>query len=86
MSKKVLLLTQLWGRYFRKPWRLFEKVLSDPKNSLKSSISDQSLLGALSVMETLDSTELLMEDQAWLDYLWDFETREINLDLSSDTD
>ena len=38
------------------------------------------------VMETLDSTELLMEDQAWLDYLWDFETREINLDLSSDTD
>jgi len=38
------------------------------------------------VMETLDSTELLMEDQAWLDYLWDFETREINLDLSLDTD
>jgi len=38
------------------------------------------------VIETLDSTELLMEDQAWLDYLWDFETREINLDLSSDTD
>jgi len=38
------------------------------------------------VMETLDSTELLMEDQTWLDYLWDFETREINLDLSSDTD
>jgi len=38
------------------------------------------------VMETLDSTELLMEDQAWLDYLWDFKTREINLDLSSDTD
>ena len=38
------------------------------------------------VMETLDSTELLMEDQAWLDYLWDFETREIDLDLSSDTD
>jgi len=38
------------------------------------------------VMETLDSTEFLMEDQAWLDYLWDFETREINLDLSSDTD
>jgi len=38
------------------------------------------------VMETLDSSELLMEDQAWLDYLWDFETRGINLDLSSDTD
>jgi len=38
------------------------------------------------VMETLDSTELFMEDQAWLDYLWDFKTREINLDLSSDTD
>ena len=38
------------------------------------------------VTETLDSTELLMEDQAWLDYLWDFETRGINLDLSSDTD
>ena len=37
-------------------------------------------------METLDSSELLMEDQAWLDYLWDFETRGINLDLSSDTD
>ena len=23
------------------------------------------------VIETLDSTELLMEDQVWLDYLWD---------------
>jgi len=34
-------------------------------------------------METLDSTELLMEDQVWLDYLWDFKTREINLDFSS---
>ena len=40
----------------------------------------------LPVMETLDSTELFMEDQTWLDYLWDFETRGINLDLSSDTD
>ena len=38
------------------------------------------------VMETLDSTELFMEDQTWLDYLWDFETRGINLDLPSDTD
>jgi len=38
------------------------------------------------VMETLDSTELFMEDQAWLDYLWDFETREIDFDCSSDTD
>jgi len=46
-SKKVLLLAQLWGGYFRKPWRLFEKVLSDLKNSLKSSVSHQSLLGAL---------------------------------------
>ena len=35
------------------------------------------------VMETLDSAELLMEDQAWLDYLWDFETRWIDLDFSS---
>ena len=34
-------------------------------------------------METLDSAELLMEDQAWLDYLWDFETREIDLDFFS---
>ena len=41
---------------------------------------------SLSVMETLDSTELFMEDQTWLDYLWDFETRGINLDLPSDTD
>jgi len=40
----------------------------------------------LPVMETLDSTELFMEDQTWLDYLWDFETRGINLDLPSDTD
>jgi len=47
MLKKVLLLTQLWGRYFRKPWRLFEKVLSDLKNSLRSSISHWSLLEAL---------------------------------------
>jgi len=34
-------------------------------------------------METLDSAELLMEDQVWLDYLWDLETREIEIDLSS---
>ena len=34
-------------------------------------------------METLDSAELLIEDQAWLDYLWDFETRGIDLDFSS---
>jgi len=34
-------------------------------------------------METLDSAELLMEDQVWLDYLWDLETREIDLDFSS---
>ena len=34
-------------------------------------------------METLDSAELLIEDQVWLNYLWDFETREINLDFSS---
>ena len=40
----------------------------------------------VTVMETLDSTELFMEDQAWLDYLWDFKTRKIDLDLSSDTD
>jgi len=37
----------------------------------------------VSVMETLDSAELLIEDQAWLDYLWDFETRGIDLDFSS---
>ena len=30
--------------------------------------------------------EAVHDNQAWLDYLWDFETREINLDLSSDTD
>ena len=47
ISKKVLLLTQLWSRYFRKPQRLFEKVLSDPKNSLKLSISCRSSLRAL---------------------------------------
>jgi len=34
-------------------------------------------------METLDSPELLIEDQVWLNYLWDFETREIDLDFSS---
>jgi len=34
-------------------------------------------------METPDSAELLMEDQVWLGYLWDLETREINLDFSS---
>ena len=33
-------------------------------------------------METLDSAELLMEDQVWLDYLWDLETREIDLNFS----
>jgi len=30
-------------------------------------------------METLDSPEILRENQVWLDYLWDFETREIDL-------
>jgi len=35
------------------------------------------------VMETLDFAKLLMEDQVWLNYLWDFETRGINLDFSS---
>ena len=34
------------------------------------------------VMETLDSTELLMEDQTGLDYLWDFKTRGIDLNFS----
>jgi len=34
------------------------------------------------IIETLDSPELLMEDQVWLDYLWDFEMRGIDLDLS----
>ena len=47
MLKKVLLLTQLWGGYFRKPRKLFEKILSDPKNGLRSSVSHRSLLGAL---------------------------------------
>ena len=47
--KKVLLLTQLWGGYFRKPQRLFEKVLSDPKNSLGSFISYWSSLEALGI-------------------------------------
>jgi len=34
-------------------------------------------------METLDSAELPIEDQVWLDYLWDFETRGIILSFSS---
>jgi len=34
------------------------------------------------IIETLDSPELLMEDQVWLDYLWDFEMRGIDLDPS----
>jgi len=34
-------------------------------------------------METLDSPEILRENQVWLDYLWDFETRGINLNSSS---
>jgi len=34
-------------------------------------------------MKTLDSPELLIENQVWLDYLWDFETREIDLNFSS---
>jgi len=32
------------------------------------------------VMETLDSPEILRENQVWLNYLWDFETRGIDLD------
>jgi len=51
---------------------------------IKSSWLNSGLeLTTLTVMETLDSAELLMGDQAWLDYLWDFETRGINLDFSS---
>jgi len=34
-------------------------------------------------METLDSPEILRENQIWLDYLWDFETKRINLNSSS---
>ena len=49
----------------------------------KQVLYDSSTDPILSVMETLDSAELLMEDQAWLDYLWDFETRGIDLDFSS---
>ena len=40
-------------------------------------------LGTPYVIETLDFTELLMEDQVWLDYLWDFETKGIDFDFSS---
>ena len=29
------------------------------------------------------NTEILKENQVWLDYLWDLETREIDLDSSS---
>jgi len=36
----------------------------------------------LSVMETLDFAKLLIKDQVWLDYFWDLETREIDLDFS----
>jgi len=36
-----------------------------------------------SVIETLDSPEILRENQVWLDYLWDFKTRGINLDSPS---
>ena len=34
-------------------------------------------------MEILDSPELSMEDQIWLDYFWDFEKRGIDLNFSS---
>jgi len=36
-------------------------------------------------METLDSPEILRENQVWLDYFWDFETRGIDLDSLSMT-
>ena len=48
-----------------------------------SEYKSYSSLIASSVMETLDPTELLIEDQVWLNYLWDFETRGIDLDFSS---
>jgi len=62
-----------------------KEVQGEAKAALAKAQKDMKRY-ADNVMETLDSTELLMEDQAWLDYLWDFETKEINLDLSSDTD
>jgi len=34
-------------------------------------------------MEIIENLEFLMEDQIWLDYLWDFKTREIDLNSSS---
>jgi len=33
-------------------------------------------------METLDSPEILRENQVWLDYLWYFETRGIDLNFT----
>ena len=32
-------------------------------------------------MGILDTPELLIEDQVWLNYLWDFKTRGIDLDV-----
>ena len=64
---------------------MMNEILRNMINEGKvAAFVDDVLVGT--VMETLDSTELFMEDQTWLDYLWDFETREINLDLPSDTD
>ena len=53
----------------------------DLSQTIEQTDSGESQKGLI-VMETLDSTELLMENQAQLNYLQDFETREINLDLS----
>ena len=65
--------------FHKEPFPYHPLILNIPRISLHTPI-------AIHVMETLDSTELFMEDQAWLDYLWDFGTRRINLDLPSDTD
>jgi len=62
-----------------------EKERTKPKEKARGAEEEKVISWAV-VMETLDSTELFMEDQTWLDYLWDFETRGINLDLPSDTD
>ena len=53
------------------------------QKSKARSTTETAVLDAPTVMETLDSAELLIEDQTQLNYLWDFETRKINLDFSS---
>ena len=78
--KASFIIVEMWPTYLLNR-TVVPEVL--PISFLSQTLPAFCLHFNISVMETLDSAELLMEDQAWLNYLWDFKTRGIDLDFSS---